>query len=60
VVGDHPGEGVLGLMVDAVCVLTQVPAAEVLLGQGVRFYLVQSLLWGRHRGDLRPLTVARY
>ena len=47
-------------MVDAVCVLTQVLAAEVLLGQGVRFYLVQSLLWGRYRGDLRPLTVARY
>jgi hypothetical protein len=31
-------------MLDANCVLTEGPATELLLGQGVRFYRVQSML----------------
>jgi ABC-2 type transport system permease protein len=49
------------VMVDAVRVLTQGPAAEALLGHGAGFYVVRSLLWAAAIVALFvPLAVARY
>jgi len=51
----------LTVMVDAVRVLTQGPAAEAALGHSASYYVVQSLLWAA--GILVvfvPLAVARY
>jgi ABC-2 type transport system permease protein len=49
------------VMVDAVRVLTQGPAAAALLGHGAGFYVVRSLLWAAGIvAVFAPLAVARY
>jgi len=49
------------VMVDAVRVLTQGPAAEALLGHGAGFYVARSLLWAAGIvAVFAPLAVARY
>jgi hypothetical protein len=49
------------VMVDAVRVLTQGPAAEALLGHGASFYVVRALAWSAAiLAVFVPLAVARY
>ena len=49
------------VMVDAVRVLTQGPAAEALLGHTAGWYVVRSLLWAACIvAVFAPLAVARY
>jgi ABC-2 type transport system permease protein len=49
------------VMVDAVRVLTQGPAAEALLGHGAGFYVARSLAWSAAiLAVFVPLAVARY
>src|SRR5215216_11528 len=49
------------VMVDAVRVLTQGPAAEALLGHGAHFYVVRALAWSAAiLAVFVPLAVARY
>jgi hypothetical protein len=49
------------VMVDAVRVLTQGPAAEALLGHSAGFYVVRSLAWSAAiLAVFVPLAVARY
>jgi ABC-2 type transport system permease protein len=49
------------VMVDAVRVLSQGPAAEALLGHGAGFYVVRSLAWSAAiLAVFVPLAVARY
>jgi hypothetical protein len=49
------------VMVDAVRVLTQGPAAEALLGHDASFYVVRSLAWSAAiLATFVPLAVARY
>ena len=49
------------VMVDAVRVLTQGPAAEALLGHGAGFYVARALAWSAAiLAVFVPLAVARY
>jgi ABC-type multidrug transport system permease subunit len=49
------------VMVDAVRVLTQGPAAEALLGHGAGWYVVRALAWSvAILAVFVPLAVARY
>jgi ABC-2 type transport system permease protein len=49
------------VMVDAVRVLTQGPAAEALLGHTAGFYMTRSLAWSAAiLAVFVPLAVARY
>jgi ABC-2 type transport system permease protein len=49
------------VMVDAVRVLTQGPAAEALLGHGTGFYVPRALAWSAAiPAVFVPLAVARY
>jgi ABC-2 type transport system permease protein len=49
------------VMVDAVRVLTQGPAAEAMLGHGASWYVTRSLLWSAAiLAVFVPLAVARY
>jgi len=49
------------VMVDAVRVLTQGPAAEALLGHGANYYVFRALTWSAAiLGVFVPLAVARY
>jgi ABC-2 type transport system permease protein len=49
------------VMVDAVRVLSQGPAAEALLGHGANFYVLRALAWSAAILALFvPLAVARY
>jgi ABC-2 type transport system permease protein len=51
----------LTVMVDAVRVLTQGPAAELQLGHGAGYYVVRSLLWAAAIvAVFAPLAVARF
>ena len=51
----------VAVMVDAVRVLTQGPAAEALLGHGAGWYVVRALAWSAAiLAVFVPLAVARY